>query len=157
MFDFKLDDIEDVSFDLMPKGIYEVQVDKAEVKDTNDGEGKYISVELTVVGEECNGRKIFDIFNVVNKSEKAENIGKGFLKQLIVASGADIEVFTDPDQLIGLEMNAQIIIKKGTGDYEDRNEVKKYIAQTPDVDGDETTTTDSNVDPDGTDSSDTFD
>ncbi len=133
MFDFKLDEIEDVSFDLVPKGIYEVQVEKAEVKDTNDGEGKYISVELTIVGEECNGRKIFDIFNVVNKSEKAENIGKGFLKQLIVASGADIEVFTDAEQLVGLEMNAQVAIKKGSGDYEDRNEIKKYIAQAADV------------------------
>lgn len=158
MFDFKLDDIEDVSFDLLPKGEYEVQVEKAEVQDTKDGEGKYIAIELTVVGEECNGRKVFEMFNVVNKSEKAENIGKGMLKQLIVASGADIEVFTDADQLIGLEMSAKVVIKKGTGDYDDKNEVKKYFASEGDaVGGEENPATETTKDPDGTSSADVFD
>ena len=58
MFDFNLDEIEDISFDLLPKAIYTFQVDKAEVNDTKDGTGQYINVELTVISEEQNGRKI---------------------------------------------------------------------------------------------------
>jgi len=136
-FDFTLDDIEDVSFDLLPKGVYPVQVEKAEVCDTKDGKGKYISVELTVLGEDHNGRKIFDLFNVVNESEKAENIGKSQLKNLIISSGADIDIFTGADQLIGLEMDAHVVVKKGKDDYDDRNAVKKYASQSADMDSSE--------------------
>lgn len=149
MFEFKLDEIEDVGFENLPKGIYPVVVEKSEVKDTNDGKGKYINVELTISEGEFSGRKVFDLFNVVNESEKAENIGKGMLKQLIVASGADIEVFTDADQLVGLEMDIVLGMQKATEEYEERNKVKKYQAQKGEVDGVE----ESSTNPDASDSS----
>jgi len=133
VFDFKLEDIEDVSFDPLPKGIYSFQVEEAEVKDTKDGEGKYISLKLNVIGGDFADRKIFETFNVVNKNPKTVNIAKSDLKKLIIASGADIEVFTGPDQLLGLEFNAALGIKKGSGDYEDRNEIKKYISASEDI------------------------
>ncbi|MHA1166599.1 MAG: DUF669 domain-containing protein [Candidatus Hodarchaeales archaeon] len=153
MFDFNLDDIEDVSFDLLPKGTYPVQVESAEVKDTKDGEGKYISLELTILGEKNEGRKLFDIINVVNKSEKAEKIGKSNLKKLILASGADIQTFTDADQLIGLECLAVVSVQSSK-EYDDRNVIKKYVADTSDAEAEEEPTQHT---PEGADSGEVFD
>lgn len=123
MFDFNLDEIEEVS-SVVPKGSYLVQVEKAELITTKKG-GQMINVQFDIISEVQNGRKLFEGYNIVNESTDAVKIGLGHIKSLILASGASMSKFTSPDQLIGLE--CQINVKVTTDEeYGEGNKITNY-------------------------------
>lgn len=110
------------SFDVIPAGWYPVQVEDVSEKDTKSG-GKMLKVMFCIVGEQCNGRKLFTHFNVRNASAKAVEIAMRELGILCVACGIPNAASTD--QLIGGVCEAQVIVKNHP-DYGDQNEIKKY-------------------------------
>lgn len=68
---------------LMP-GSYTCKITNAEIKDTKDGRGKGLVVELTDV----EGRgSVEDWINIHNKSQQAQEIGLGRLKYLLECAG----------------------------------------------------------------------
>lgn len=90
---------------LHPEGEYTVTCTEAELKSTKAGTGKYI--ECKFISEDGT---VWDMFNIINNSEKAQEIGRGQLKTFLRCSGADVNSF-DLDNiraLEGLKCNAVI-------------------------------------------------
>lgn len=114
------------SFEPLPAGDYQVTVESAEIKTTNDGTGQYIKLKMKVSGPTHAGRIVFSNLNIRNKSPKAEEIGRQQLGDLMRAVG--LATLTDTDQLIGGSLTVKLTIKPADGQYEAGNEVKAYKA-----------------------------
>ena len=113
------------NYDPIPEGDYTLEAVEAEDKVTKDGTGTYINVKFEVKGGEHDGRLIWNIFNVVNKSEAAQRIGRQQLVAWATACGkpeAD-----DTDKLIGKKFKATVGIEKGTGGYKDSNRIRAFL------------------------------
>lgn len=112
------------SFDPIPAGDYSVYCSSAEIKDTKDGTGKYISCRFTVYEGEFNGRLIFQNITIKNRSEKATEIGKRDLSAFCRAVG----VFTpkDTSELTDKPLVIKVGIQPASDGYEARNNVKAY-------------------------------
>ena len=78
----------------IPEGNYTVQCERAELKTAKSG-GKYINAMFNITSEQSRGRKVFNIFNVENNSEKAQEIGRRQLFQFLLNSG------TAPQAVVG--------------------------------------------------------
>lgn len=121
---FNSDEEKAVNFDVLPQGWYRAVVDSIEECDTQDGEGKYVKVEMQVVEEPHQGRKLFFNFNIKNKSEKATLIGRGQFK--LFATAGEVPILRTVDDLqnfIGRDMVVKIKIRKDkTGQYNDQND-----------------------------------
>lgn len=119
---------ENAGFELLPPGLYKVQVAKAELKDTKNG-GERLAVEFDAYKPDSDEKmgKIFHGFNTKNESAKAVEIGLGQLKTFLrVSKFADGMHLTDVNDLIGLSAVVKVKIKKGTGEYNDSNEIENF-------------------------------
>lgn len=92
-------------------GDYTVVSEEVEVKDTKAGNGKYLKIRFLV---EETGDKIWHMFNFENANPKAEQIGKGQLKQFYTFGGLTIQP-KEPLELCGLRCGVKI--KNKTDDY----------------------------------------
>lgn len=119
------DIIESNSFDPIPSGKYQAIVSEAEVKETKAGNGKYLNLQLKIVGEKYEGRVIFDMINFENSSQKAEVIGKAKLGKLVLALGLD-EV-TDTDDLLGITIGIKVSVEHDDYKGEKVNKIKDYL------------------------------
>ena len=122
-FSAKADQVQDQDFQPIPDGWYRVEIKKAELKATKDGNGQYINVQYSVLGPNFAGRVVFDIINVRNASATAEQIGLASLKKLKLAVG--LPSLTDTDQLVGRNLEIDVKTQK-SADYGDKNTVKAY-------------------------------
>jgi hypothetical protein len=120
------------SYDLIPEGWYTVKITKADLKDTSSGTGQKIDVRYDILGPTHEGRVIFSSINVRNQSQKAEEIGRQQLGELMRAIG--LSRVEDSDQLIGGECQIKIKIKqpsdrdKAAGYNDPKNEVGGFKA-----------------------------
>lgn len=133
---FKTDEEADAGFKLIPEGtICTVMIKESDIKTTRAGNGEYIKITLEVMDDgEFNGNKLWHNFNVVNPNEKAVQIGRGQLKRLNQILGiAELE---DTAELHGQPFRIQVGIQKGTGGYDDQNNIKKFLPLEGDEVGD---------------------
>lgn len=114
------------SFTPLPKGVYGVQVESAEVKQTKTGKVMY-TLTLKVVAGEYAGRKLWS--NLVVSPESPQALG--FFFRDMAALGADAEFFTsNPSEadvcarIIDQFAKARVDIQK---DDPTRNEVKGFM------------------------------
>src|SRR4051812_29366677 len=84
-------------FDPIPKGWYLLAITASELKPTKGEGGQALNCEFTVLEGEFKGRKVFDRFNIKNKSKKAEEIGQQQLSAICHAVG--VFVVEDSSQL----------------------------------------------------------
>lgn len=124
MADVKTAEVQD--FTPIPKGDYVLKVTETGLKNTKDGTGQYISLTFTVMGPKYQGRKVFAIINLINKSMEAQRIGRQQLKSLITASGAAVEMVNDTDQLIGMTCGARVEIEESE-QWGAKNRVKRFM------------------------------
>ena len=110
-------------FETIPEDDYTLQVIKSALNPTKDARGEKIDVTLEVMDGDYAGRKIFDLFNYVNKSPDAERIGKARLGELCAAIG--IEELENTEQMHGIPFRGHISIEKGTGGYNDKNRLRR--------------------------------
>jgi hypothetical protein len=114
----------DVS-ELLPAGLYTLEIESAEVKATKAGTGTILKLQHSVIDpEQFARRKVFKTINLANPNPQAEQIGRAELSGLCRAVG--IVTLADSDELIGRIVRARVGIRKGTGDYADQNEIKAY-------------------------------
>lgn len=123
MFNFDLDQVQEQSYGAIPAGKYLAQVEKVELKDSKSG-GQYLNVMFNIIDEEQNGRKFFEIYNIANANPETVKIALGQIKSLVIASGANIQKFTSPDQLIGLE--CVVGLKVVSDEYGEKNKITNY-------------------------------
>lgn len=111
-------------FEPLPKGDYVVEVTKASLGPTKAKDGKILTLELTVISEAFQNRKIFCRLNVENPNPTAERIGLEQLNQLIECSGMTAEP-KDENDLVGLTVGAHLKIRTQEG-YDPDNEVSYF-------------------------------
>lgn len=109
----------------IPAGEYNVRVVDASIETTKSGTGQYIKMRLDVIGPSHEGRVLFSNLNIKNDSQKAEEIGRQQLGDVMRAIGLDS--LSDTDQLIGGNMRVKVAIRKSE-EYGDQNDVKAYKA-----------------------------
>ena len=117
---FNADDFED-SFDLLPKGDYEVEITDSEFKENSKKTGSFLSVTFKVVSGESKGRLLFDNFNLVHSNPKAVEIAQQQFSGLCKAVG----VLT-PGDSSDLHNIPLVISVDIDGEY---NRVKRYKAK----------------------------
>lgn len=117
----------DRSYDLIPEGWYSATISKAELGQTKSGTGTKIDMRYDITGPTHEGRIVFGSVNIRNQSQKAEEIGRQQLGEIMRAIGlAKVE---DTDQLIGGTVQIKIKIRRATeqdkanGYGDDRNEI----------------------------------
>lgn len=108
------------NFAPVPAGWYTVKIDGAEMKDTKDGTGNYLNLKLTILGPTHQGRVIFQMITRKNRSEKAEQIGDGQLRDIMEAIG--VEVVERADDFIGAMYQVKLVIEESAG-YDPKNKV----------------------------------
>ena len=118
--------VSDRSYDLIPDGWYTATITKAELGMTKAGTGTKIDMRYDITGPSHEGRVVFGSINIRNQSQKAEEIGRQQLGEIMRAIGlAKVE---DTDQLIGGTLQIKVGQSKPQAGYEVRNEVKGFKA-----------------------------
>ena len=113
------------NFEPIPAGVYTAQIAACEQKKTKDGTGSYLNFQYKILGPaKFANRVVFDIMNVVNKSEIAQKIGRESLRFLMVACGLDN--VADTDEFIGQMLMIKVKIKPAKDGYEAGNSVSGY-------------------------------
>ena len=113
------------NYDPIPAGWYTTTITDAELRDTKNGTGQYIAVRYDITGPEHQGRVVFGNINIKNASQKAEEIGRQHLGELMRSIG--LARVTDTDELIGGQLQIKVGIRKSE-EYGDQNEVKGFKA-----------------------------
>lgn len=84
----------------LPSGQYIMECISAEAKDTKTSGGKFLNVKLKVTGGKEAGKSVYTRFNFLNKSEKAQQIGRSELKSMMLAMGMG-PILDSPADLVG--------------------------------------------------------
>lgn len=111
----------------VPAGDYDVVIKDAEIRTTKSGTGQYIAMRLDIIGPTHGGRVVWSNLNIKNDSQKAEEIGRQQLGQVMRAIG--LPSLQDTDQLIGGTLGVKLAVKKSE-EWGDSNEVKAYKVAT---------------------------
>lgn len=125
---FSTDDLpqSERSYDLLPDGWYNVTITKAELGTTKAGTGQKIDIRYDITGPTQQGRVLFGALNIRNPSQKAEEIGRQQLGEIMRAVG--LAKVQDTDELIGKSLSVKVKTKPAEGTYEARNEVAGFRA-----------------------------
>jgi hypothetical protein len=122
--DFDTNSVEPAAgFEALPAGWYPVQISNAEIMDTRSGTGKYLKLELEVIGDHHAGRRVFARMNIVNPNPQAVQIAMRELAA--VGQALNLAAITDTAELIGGQLQVKLVIKAEAG-QEPQNEVKGY-------------------------------
>lgn len=121
-------------FELIPQNtVLDFEITKSEIKDASTGNGCFLALELTVMGPEYAGRKIWKNITLKNTNDKAEQIGQAQLSALCRAVG--IGVLEDSDDLFQKMFRGRVVIEKGrpkdksnpSGEkYDDKNDIGAF-------------------------------
>jgi len=125
-FDLNEYEVEERSYEPLPKGEYELKCTEAEEKTTQKG-GQMIAATFEVVKGEYANRKIWNNYNTHNDSDKAQRIGREQLAAWARASGKPNA--SSVDELLERAFTAVLDIEKGTNGYSDRNKIIGYVAK----------------------------
>lgn len=125
---FSTDDLpqSERSYDLLPDGWYNVTITKAELGTTKAGTGQKIDIRYDITGPTQQGRVLFGALNIRNPSQKAEEIGRQQLGEIMRAVG--LAKVQDTDELIGKSLCVKVKTKPAENGYEARNEVAGFRA-----------------------------
>lgn len=112
-------------FQPLPAGWYSATINTAKLEPTKDGTGQKIALRFDITGPTHQGRVVFGNVNIRNKSEKAEEIGRAQLGDIMRSIG--LKQVSDTDQLVGGSLQIKLDVKTDE-QYGTRNEVKAFRA-----------------------------
>lgn len=113
-------------FDPIPAGDYTAKITEALVKKTKDGTGEYINVRYDIIGPKHEGRVIFGMINISNSSQRAEEIGRQQLGNLLRAIG--LPKIEDSDELLGHDVVIKVKVDPAKDGYDAKNTVTAWKA-----------------------------
>lgn len=73
-------------FTVAPEGVYQLIITNAEYGSNKKGNGTLVSMEFALVHDEHKG-KVWEYYNILNPSEKAQQIGQGQFGRICKAIG----------------------------------------------------------------------
>lgn len=112
------------SYDPLPAGFYNATIANAELKTAKSG-GQYLNVRYDITGPSHAGRVVFGMVNLTNPNQRAEEIGRQQLGELMRAIGLD--TLKDSDQLIGGRLKIKLTVEESE-QYGMQNRVGGYRA-----------------------------
>lgn len=113
--------VKPMSFEPVPEGNYLAEVTDSETVPTSAGTGVICKVTHTILEGPGEGKKVFTQFNIVNPSEKAQQIGRGMLSALSKACGFEA-IPPDSESLHGIPHIIKVKIETSPG-YADKNKI----------------------------------
>jgi hypothetical protein len=111
-------------FDLLPPGEYRVQITDSDVRSTKNGDGRLIWTEMEILDGEFANRKLWHNFNILNPSEKAQNIGQGQLSSLCHAIG--VVGMEDSNELHFKPFTVSVGVQPPKDGYDAQNRIKTF-------------------------------
>lgn len=99
----------------------------AEVKDTKNGDGKYINLKWQLE----NGMSLFKMYMIQHSNEKAVQIGVGNLGKIQVMSGKAKGPVESTDELLGLRCT--LVIRNKTDEYGEKADIVNYKKAPADI------------------------
>lgn len=100
-------------FEPITPGWYPAEIEKAEVKTTNAGDGKYLKLQFLILGDKYANRKAFTNINLSNPNEKAVEIGMRELASLAIA--CNLKGVQDSEEFVGKAVMIHIKVTKAQG------------------------------------------
>lgn len=117
------------NYEPIPEGEYQLMCEEAEEKQTSTGSGSYIKARFQVLGPTHTGRLLWMNFNIHNKSQKAEEIGRKQIAGWARACG--LPNAADTDELINRPFHASVTIEEDkTGKYAPQNRISGFKVET---------------------------
>lgn len=129
-----------VGVEAIPPGWYTAVITESAMKPTKNGEGQYLELKLEVLEGAKTGSVLFDRLNLVNQNETARKIAYQCMDEILVAQEhiRHTRKVQDSSELHGTPMLIDVSVRKSEGinpntskPYEASNEIKKYLACTP--------------------------
>lgn len=118
------DDFEGGGYEVIPEGEYELMCEEAEEVTTKSG-GTMIKAKFRVLGPTHAERVVFNNFNVVNKSDKAQEIARRQLATWARAVGRPNA--TDTDELLNRPFIGVVDVEAGDDKYGPQNRIQGYL------------------------------
>lgn len=117
--------------EILPPGKYTVQIVQSEMRETKNGAGQMLWLEMEIMDGPSRGRKLWDRLNLVNPNETAVEIARRTLSAICHATG-QLQV-SDSEQLHFKPMVATVKVRAAGNDKsgvwrEAQNEVSGYGA-----------------------------
>lgn len=84
---FDASKVEPADFGVLPAGEYQACIVNSELKDTKDGSGNYLNLEIQVTNGQYQNRRLFEKLNLKNKNDTAVRIAKATLSSICRAVG----------------------------------------------------------------------
>ena len=113
-------------FGLLPAGEYDVVVDKAEIKENGAKTGYYINFGFKVINsEKYTNRYLWDIVNIKNPNNQAQEIGLARLKRLLEIHKMPVDGSANVEHFIGKEFSVYVKVDKNE-EYGDGNKITSY-------------------------------
>jgi hypothetical protein len=112
--------------DVIPAGKYNVQIINSEMRDTKNGAGKYLWLELEILDGQFARQHMFDRLNLINQNQTAVEIAQRALSSICHAVGK-LQV-SNSEQLHFLPLTASVKVKPAQGEYAASNEIGGYSA-----------------------------
>jgi hypothetical protein len=111
--------------DVIPSGVYRVQITRTEMKPTKDGSGAYLEVGMSVIDGDHKGATVVDRLNLKNQNAKAVEIAYGSLSAICHVTG--VLAMQDTQQLHGRPFQVKVLCSPRQDDPSKQgNEVKGY-------------------------------
>jgi len=130
LFNFSANEYDDFegggNFEPVPEGEYEMMCEEAEEKSTSSG-GTMIKAKFRILGPEFKNRVVYNNFNIINKSEKAQEIGRRQISTWARAVGKPNAA--DTDELLNRPFIGIIGIEAGNDKYGPQNRINGYKAK----------------------------
>ncbi|OPZ24544.1 MAG: hypothetical protein BWZ03_00124 [bacterium ADurb.BinA186] len=115
-----------VQYEAIPPGRYLAYAVESEMKENKSQTGEYLQIVFEIIEGDYKGRKVFERLNIVNQSEKAQEIAQRALSSLCRA--VNVMKLKDSEQLHGKKVELDLIIEAGDGKYAPSNRIKGYYA-----------------------------
>lgn len=134
-FTFDMNAVEESKFEVLPKGTYDVVIEKLDYKLSKSSDMPMWAIQFNVQHPEYTNRKLFTFMSF---SPKAIGMSKGalatFAPELITLSNFNPKLIAEEQVLIGRAARVKVAIEKDeNGD--DRNTIKGYVKPTANAGG----------------------
>ena len=111
-------------FEAIPAGEYEACIVNSEMKQTKDGTGEYLNLEVQIISGEYQNRRLFEKLNLRNRNEQAVQIARGTLSAICRA----VNVLTpnDSSELHMKPLRINVVVRKREDTGEMQNTIKAF-------------------------------
>jgi hypothetical protein len=111
------------SFDPLPPGDYLAHITQSEIADTRTGTGRMVKLTWEVLDGQFERRLVWQQINYRNQSQKAEEVGKRQLDEVVWSTG--VQNLTDTEQLHWIPCIITVKVEGAKGGYGPKNVITR--------------------------------